>query len=139
MRPAHAARSAGVKTRRANRSPCSASSRRSAAVSTMSRPMPRITVLPAQHAAAVDVQYLTGDMAGQARAQKDNGTRYILGTGHPPQRNRLLDRRTAPPAYGLDDISVSTHPGATQLIVILGASSTASDLVIEMTAPFVAA
>src|SRR5882672_4425601 len=101
MRPSHAARSAAVNTRCANRSPCSASNRRSAAVSTMSRPIPRITVSPAQHAAAVDVQYLTGDMARQARAQKDDGTRYILGTGDAQQRKRLLDRRTAAPGVRL--------------------------------------
>jgi len=40
---------------------------------------------------------------------------------------------------GTSHISVSTHPGATQLTVIRGASSTASDLVKAMTAPLVAA
>ena len=44
-----------------------------------------------------------------------------------------------PPAYVFADISVSTHPGATQFTVTFGASSTASDFVIEMTAPLVAA
>jgi hypothetical protein len=43
------------------------------------------------------------------------------------------------PAYGPALISVSTHPGATQLTVISGAYSIASDLVIEISAPLVAA
>src|ERR1051326_9251555 len=43
------------------------------------------------------------------------------------------------PAYGFADISVSTHPGATQFTVSFGASSTASDFVSAMTAPLVAA
>src|SRR6267143_215141 len=44
-----------------------------------------------------------------------------------------------PAAYGFADISVSTHPGATQFTVIRGASSTARDFANEITAPFVAA
>src|SRR3989442_2841312 len=48
--------------------------------------------------------------------------------------------RPAALAYGVADISVSTHPGATQFTLIRrGASSTARDLVNEMTAPLVAA
>src|SRR2546425_1150377 len=48
--------------------------------------------------------------------------------------------RPASLAYGVADISVSTHPGATQFTLIRrGASSTARDLVNEMTAPLVAA
>ena len=44
-----------------------------------------------------------------------------------------------PLANGFAHISVSTHPGATQFTLMPGASSTASDLVNEITAPFVAA
>ena len=48
-------------------------------------------------------------------------------------------RSRPPPAYGSALISVSTHPGATQLTVMSGAHSIASDLVIAMRAPLVAA
>ena len=48
-------------------------------------------------------------------------------------------RARPPAAYGSAHISVSTHPGATQLTVMPGAHSMAIYFVIEISAPFVAA
>ncbi len=48
--------------------------------------------------------------------------------------------RSRPPAIGRSTISVSIHPGATQLTVTSrAASSTATDLVSETRAPLLAA
>ena len=78
-----------------------------------SRPLPRS---PAQHAPAVHVHHLAGDVPRQVAAEEQDRPRDVLRRRDPAERDRRPRPASRPsPAKAGMHMSVSTQPGATQL------------------------
>ena len=83
-------------------------------------------------------------MTWRARSEQRNTIGPAISSGVATRPSGMLFSISPfplPPSRlnGFSHISVSTHPGATQLTAIRGASSPASDFVRAMAAPLVAA
>ena len=66
---------------------------------------------PTQNTSSVDVQHLSGDVAGEARAEKENGTGDVFARGDPAKGNGLLDSLPVIGGERGQLMSVSTQPG----------------------------